>query len=172
MDDTDRMLRGDILIDLSFLDDDITSVTGGIHIEASPETVWETLTDYDNLSKTLPKVITSRSFGRNKNDITLEQTGRTGILFFEKTVNFLLNVHEEYPDRISFEQLSGDFHIYKGEWKLETKKSCEGTFLRYRATIKPKFFAPPLLVSFVQRQDLPGILTAHKQHTEKKAPKA
>ncbi len=170
MDDTDRMLRGDILIDLFFLDDDTTSVTGGIYIEACPDTVWSTLTDYDNLSNTLPKVIASRSVGKSNTGIILEQTGKTGILFFEKTIKFRLNVHEEYPDRISFEQISGDFHIYKGEWRLETKNGCGGTFLRYKATIKPKFFAPPLLVSFVQRQDLPGILTAHKQHTERMAP--
>jgi hypothetical protein len=42
----------------------------------------------------------------------------------------------------------------------------EGFVLVYHAEIKPAFFAPPILVSFVQRQDLPGIFKAHKQRAE------
>ena len=168
-DEQNRLLSGETLIDLSYHDDDIIGVTGGVFVEAPPEEVWKTLTDSDNLSKTLPKVVASRLVEKKNGEIILEQTGKTGILIFEKTVNFRLKIYEEYLHRVTFEQISGDFHIYHGEWLLETRPEHEGTFLHYNAQIKPLFFAPPILVSFVQRQDLPGILHAHKQRAESAA---
>jgi hypothetical protein len=40
------------------------------------------------------------------------------------------------------------------------------TILTYSAEIRPDFFAPSFLVAFVQRQDLPEILKAHKKRAE------
>ena len=70
---------------------------------------------------------------------------------------------------LSYHENDGDFHVYHGEWLLEKHPEQKGTFLHYNAKIKPLFFAPPILVSFVQRQDLPGILSAHKEHAESAA---
>ena len=161
-----RLLQGEVLIDLRFLPDDVIGVRGRIFIDAGREAVWNSLTDYDNLSRTLPKVLASRVAARNGNEIILDQTGRTGIFFFEKTVNFRLKVTEKDPQRIEFEQESGDFRVYRGAWVLEPAPTGNGTLLTYEAELKPDFFAPPILVSFVQRQDLPGILRAHKHRAE------
>ncbi|NTW83504.1 MAG: cyclase [Chlorobiaceae bacterium] len=161
-----RLQQGEAPITLSFLPDDVIGVSGMIHINASPEKVWTAITDYDNLSSNLPKVISSRIISRDGNEIVLEQTGKTGILIFEKTVHFRLKAREEYLKKVSFEQLDGDFRIYRGEWNIETYPEIQGTVLFYKAEIKPVFFAPPILVSFVQYQDLPGILKAHKKRAE------
>ena len=161
-----QLLKGDVLISLTYLPDDVVSVSSRIHINAQPAKVWKTITDYDNLSSYLPKVMESHIVERNGNEITLDQTGKTGIFIFEKVVNFRLKLMEEYPESISFEQISGDFLVYQGEWLLETSSAIQGTLLSYNAKLKPLFFAPPILVSFVQRQDLPGIMMAHKQRAE------
>ena len=161
-----QLQKGEVFINLTYLPDDVVSVSSRIHINAPPEAVWKTLTDYDNLSSYLPKVMTSHVVERNGNEITLDQTGKTGIFIFEKVVNFRLKLREEYPESISFEQISGDFLVYQGEWLLETSTAIQGTLLSYNAKLKPRFFAPPILVSFVQWQDLPGILKAHKQRAE------
>ncbi|ACD89597.1 MAG: cyclase [Chlorobium limicola] len=161
-----RLVKGDILIDLAFLQDDIIGVASRIFVAASSEAIWTALTDYDNLHRTLPKVVASRLVERKGNEIILDQTGRTGIFIFEKTVNFRLRVKEEQLKRITFEQIDGDFLVYRGSWTLFPLSGRKGTILSYEAEIKPAFFAPPVLVSFVQRQDLPGILNAHKQRAE------
>ncbi|MBM3422283.1 MAG: SRPBCC family protein [Chlorobi bacterium] len=161
-----RLLRGETVIDLEFLPDDTTGVSAKIFIDAPPEAVWAALTDYDNLSATLPKVVSSRAAERHGTTVLLDQTGKTGIFFFEKTVTFRLRVEEEYLRRIRFEQVSGDFETYRGTWAIEELPERNGTILLYEAEIKPAFFAPAVLVSFVQRQDLPGILKAHKRRAE------
>jgi len=161
-----QLQRDDILFSLAYLPNDVVSVSSKIHINALPAKVWETLTDYDNLSSYLPKVLASKVVERNGNEIILDQTGKTGIFIFEKIVHFRLKIREQFPDNISFEQIAGDFQVYRGEWVLETSNTIQGTVLTYNAELKPLFFAPPILVSFVQRQDLPGILKAHKQRAE------
>lgn len=161
-----QLQKGDILINLTYLPDDVVSVSSKIHIVAPPASVWKTLTDYDNLSSYLPKVLSSKVVERHGNEITLDQIGKTGIFIFEKIVHFRLKITEEYPNNISFGQVDGDFDVYRGKWVLETSPAIQGTVLSYHAEIKPLFFAPPILVIFVQRQDLPGILKAHKQRAE------
>ena len=161
-----RLQHGEILINLTHLPDDVVGVSSIIHINATPAKIWETLTNYNNLSRYLPKVVASKLIERKGNEVILDQTGKTGIFIFEKNVHFRLKITEEYPNKISFEQIEGDFDLYRGAWLLETSHTMQGTVLSYNAEIKPHFFAPPILVSFVQRQDLPGILTAHKKKAE------
>ncbi|NTU96859.1 MAG: cyclase [Chlorobiaceae bacterium] len=161
-----RLSEGEVQVTVQSLPGDIIGVTGMVLINSEPEHVWTALTDYDNLHRNLPKVVSSRLVSRTGNDVVIEQTGKTGIFIFEKTVHFLLKVHEDYRKSITFEQESGDFRIYRGEWRLGTIPGTRGTLLVYNAEIKPAFFAPPILVGFVQYQDLPGILRAHKERAE------
>jgi carbon monoxide dehydrogenase subunit G len=161
-----KLRKGDVLISLTYLADDVVSVSSKIYIDAIPAKVWETLTDYDNLSSYLPKVMVSTVVERHDDEIILDQTGKTGIFIFEKIVHFRLKIREEFPKQIAFKQIAGDFLVYRGEWVLEPDNTIQGTVLSYNAEMKPLFFAPPILVSFVQRQDLPGILKAHKQRAE------
>ncbi|KZK75115.1 MAG: cyclase [Pelodictyon luteolum] len=160
-------LRGeDATVELRFLEHDILGVSGSILVNTPPAALWQALTEYDNLHNTLPKVVLSRLVSREQGSVVLEQTGKTGIFFFEITVRFRLKVKEEPFDSIAFEQVDGDFSIYRGHWKLEPAEGCLCTLLTYSAEIRPDFFAPSFLVAFVQRQDLPEILKAHKKRAE------
>lgn len=62
--------------------------------------------------------------------------------------------------------IKGDFQVYRGQWNFEPSENNEGTFVSWQARLKPDFFAPPFLVSFVQHQDLPTILRAIKELAE------
>jgi carbon monoxide dehydrogenase subunit G len=161
-----EQMKGEILVDLENLENDVLRVTGKIYIHAEPGTVWRALTDYDHLSETMPKLSSSRLVGQGGSGKIVDQTGRTGIFIFEKSVHFRLQVREQEPRRIDFRQESGDFRVYNGSWNLDHYPAGQGTFLTYQAEVKPDFFAPPFLVSFVQRQDLPAILKAIKSTCE------
>ncbi|ABB23432.1 SRPBCC family protein [Pelodictyon luteolum] len=157
---------GEATVQLRFLENDILGVSGAILVNAPPALLWHALTEYDNLHNTLPKVVQSRLVSRQQGSVVLEQTGKTGIFFFEITVRFRLKVREDPFNAIAFEQVDGDFSIYRGSWKLEPVEDGIRTLLSYSAEIRPDFFAPSFLVGFVQRQDLPEILKAHKKRAE------
>jgi len=159
-----RLLSGEVPVEMEILPDGTISVLGRILVRAARRRVWQALTDYPNLHRRLPKVRESRLLSREGATVVLEQTGRTGILFVEITVRFRLRVEENEPESVLFRQEEGDFSVYRGRWDLEERE--EGTLLSYSALLRPKFFAPPFLVAFVQRQDLPDILRAHRRTAE------
>lgn len=163
-----RVMQGEILIDLDWLPDGVIGASGSVFIEAEPPVVWRMLTDYDHLHETMPKVVSSRLLESNNQTRIIAQSGKSGIFIFERTVNFTLKVEEVYPEHLYFSQIGGDFQVYEGEWRLEAvdSDSGTGTLLTYQAEIKPDFFAPQFVVSFVQSQDLPTILKAIRSYCE------
>lgn len=166
--DRQKLLKGEAIIKTLFLDDGIIDTSGSIYVAASPETVWSVLTDYNHLSENIPKVVESKVIEEKGDEKILEQIGKSGILFFEKSVHIVLRVREIFPRSLSFNIIEGDFTIYRGQWKFEPSNSDGGTLLSWKALLKPAFFAPPLLVSFVQHQDLPTILETIKKLAETK----
>ncbi len=163
-----RLLQGELLMEIEWPGNDIIRARGRIFVKASPEVVWRMLTDYGNLHNTMPKVVRSELVEELGKCKIIDQTGRSGILFIERSVHFRLQVDEEFPTRLHFRQLEGDFKVYEGEWFLEPagNGTAEGTLVTYRADVKPDFFAPPFLVSFVQSQDLPAILRSIRSYCE------
>ncbi|HWR00827.1 MAG TPA: SRPBCC family protein [Chlorobaculum sp.] len=159
-DKTARLLQGEVLIELDWLPDGVIGASGNVFIKAGLPVVWQMLTDYDRLSQTMPKVVSSKLVEQQGPVKIIDQSGRSGIFIFETTVHFRLKVNEKYPKHLHFTQIGGDFKIYEGNWFLEAvdDQSRCGTILTYEAKIKPDFFAPQFLVSFVQSQDLPTIL--------------
>ena len=166
-----RLLQGEILVDIDWMGSDVISVGGCVFVKAPIEVAWKMLTDYNHLQDTMPKVVSSSLVEAHGPTKIIEQTGRSGILIFERSVHFRLKVDEEFPRRLHFEQVDGDFKVYEGNWYLEpnTVTGGQGTIVRYEARIKPNFFAPPFLVSFVQSQDLPAILRSIRAYCEPRA---
>lgn len=88
------MPTGEAIIKTSFLDNDVIDTSGSIFIAVRPETVWSVLTDYDHLSERIPKVVQSWVIEEKGNEKILEQTGKSNILFIEKSVHIVLKVKE------------------------------------------------------------------------------
>ncbi|NTV03185.1 MAG: cyclase [Chlorobiaceae bacterium] len=166
-----RLLRGELLVDIDWLATDVIGARGCVFVKASPEIVWGMLTDYGHLHETMPKVTSSALVEDRGACKIIEQTGKSGIFIFERSVHFMLKVDEDFPKRLHFEQVKGDFKVYEGNWFLEAVRSEHeaGTIVTYQARMKPDFFAPPILVSFVQSQDLPAILRSIRTYCEPRA---
>ncbi len=142
--DHEKLLKGEVLVVLSDLPDGVTGVAGHIYIAAPPKKVWDVITDYDNHKKFVPNIIDSGIISDNGSEKVMFEKGKSGILFFQKTVNIKMKVWGEAPKRLYFEQITGDFKVYHGEWILDEYPQGSGTFLTYKAEVKPIFFAPPV----------------------------
>ncbi|HCD35909.1 MAG TPA: cyclase [Chlorobium sp.] len=157
---------GETVVSTSDLDDGITSVRGMIRVDAPAASIWRALTDYDNQKNFVPKVRESGLISENGTEQEMFSVGRTGVLFFKKTVTIQLLLKGDYPKRLSFRQTKGDFKLYRGEWTITRLEGVPGRVLTFRAHIKPDFFAPDFFVRAVQKKDLPGILLAMKERAE------
>lgn len=162
----ERQIKGEIIVTLSNLENMVIGVTGEIYIGSQPEKVWTVLTDYDNLKNFIPNIIESGLLKDKGDEKIIVQTGRTEIFLFKKTSHIKLKVKEEYFKHIYFEQIGGDFKVYKGEWILEYYQEAQGTFLTFKSEVKPDFFAPLFITRYVQKRDLTIILEAIKRRVE------
>ena len=162
----EKQRKGEIFVTLSNLENKVIGVTGEIYICSQPEKVLTVLTDYDNLKNFIPSIIESRLLKDKGDEKIIVQTVRTGIFLFKKTSHLKLKVKEEYCKHIYFEQISGNFKVYKGEWILGYSQEAQGTFLTFKAEVKPDFFAPLFIIRHIQKRDLPVILEAIKRRVE------
>ncbi len=161
-----KLLNGEPRVILSDLKEGVTGVTGYIFIAASPKKVWDVLTDYNNHKHFIPKLIDSGLISDNGLEAVMFQTGKTRIFIFQKKVYIKAKVRGEYLKHLYFQQISGDFKVYHGEWILEEYQQGQGTFLTYKSEVKPDFFAPQFVVKYVQKHDFPGVLKAMKKRAE------
>jgi ribosome-associated toxin RatA of RatAB toxin-antitoxin module len=161
-----KLLNGEIIVVLSSLDDGVTGVEGQIFIAAPPKKVWEVLTDFNNHKYFVPNIIDSGIISDNGTETVMFEKGKTRMFIFQKEVYIKMKVWGENLTRLFFQQITGDFKVYQGEWLLVDYPQGAGTFLTYKAEVKPDFYAPQFAVRNVQHRDCPLMLSAMKKHAE------
>jgi ribosome-associated toxin RatA of RatAB toxin-antitoxin module len=164
--ETMGLKNGKPIVILSSLNDGVTGVTGKIYIAAPPQKVWDVLTDYNQHKNFIPNIIDSGLISDNGVEQVMFQTGKSRILIFSMKVYVKLKISGEYLKHLDFQQISGDFKVYKGGWILEDYAQGRGTLLFYKSEVKPDFFAPSFIVRHVQRHDFPEVLSAIKAKAE------
>ncbi|XP_019055134.1 PREDICTED: uncharacterized protein LOC104608311 [Nelumbo nucifera] len=138
-----------------------------IAIDASLETVWGILTDYERLADFIPGLSVSQLLEKKENFARLFQVGQQNLAFglkfnakgivecFEKDL-------EDFPcgqrRDIEFNMIEGDFQTFQGKWSIEqtNNERCEGidsfaekkicTTLSYVVDVVPKRWLPVRLV--------------------------
>jgi ribosome-associated toxin RatA of RatAB toxin-antitoxin module len=165
-DDTAKLMRGEVIVTLTDLEEGVLGVTGKVFITATPSEVWAVLTDYNHHKDFMPNILDSGILSEQGDETVFFYKGRSGVLFFRKTVNVQLKVKGECPHRLYFQQVTGDFKVYQGEWTLYPFGGKKGTVLSYKAQIKPDFFAPGFFVRDVQKHDMPLMMGAIKKRVE------
>jgi len=161
-----RLLTGEIIVALSNLEEGVTGVEGQIYIAAPPKKVLEVLTDYDHHKNFVPNVIDSGLISDNGVEKVMFEKGRSKMFIFEKEVYIKMKVWGDNLTRLYFQQITGDFKVYQGEWILVVYPQGAGTFLTYKAEVKPDFFAPQFAVRKVQNRDCPLMMLAMKKQAE------
>ncbi len=161
-----KLLNGEVIVALSNLEEGVTGVQGQIYIAAPPKKVWEVLTDYNNHKFFVPNIIDSGVISDNGTEKVMFEKGKTRMFIFQKEVYIKMKVWGDNLTRLCFQQITGDFKVYKGEWLLVDYPQGAGTFLTYKAEVKPDFYAPQFAVRNVQNRDCPLMLSAMKKKAE------
>ncbi|ERN02094.1 hypothetical protein AMTRI_Chr02g265860 [Amborella trichopoda] len=138
-----------------------------IWVDASLDTIWSVLTDYQKLSDFIPGLAVSRLLEKNGKWALLYQIGQQNLAFglkfdakgivecYENDVEFL-----SFGRRrdIDFNMVEGDFHTFRGKWSIV--QAGEGiwidgnisgvrvrrTILTYFVDVVPKRWLPVALV--------------------------
>ncbi|CAN8308794.1 unnamed protein product [Cochlearia groenlandica] len=164
-----QTLEDGVLIEVTKLEKSSASrrISSKIGIEASLETVWRVLTDYEKLSEFIPGLVVSELVEKEGNRVRLFQMGQQnlplGLKFnakavldcFEKDLEILPHGKRR---EIDFKMVEGDFQLFEGKWTMEQfDKEFRGealdlefkdfkTTLAYTVNVKPKMWLPVRLV--------------------------
>ena len=132
-------------------------------IESSIESVWEVLTDYDNIEKFQPGIEESGLRPLLPDGAKqLEQTMVQRFLIFKKRLHLVLRIVEKPPHRIEFSIIEGDFKTYDGAWVIDPNNGEPR--LRLVIRIEPDFSTPgPVLDYLVRSSGEKSLLSVLKE---------
>jgi ribosome-associated toxin RatA of RatAB toxin-antitoxin module len=134
-----------------------------LRIGLDPESIWAVLTDYDNLSRFIPNLQSSRQLWRRGEVVGLEQEGAQTFmgLRFKARVQLELTEHRA-QQRLSFVMTKGDFRRFEGAWQIGGA-STETTTLFYELPVQGCVGMPIGLIEQRLREDLAANLRAVQQ---------
>ncbi len=154
------------MIDLHRNTDDIIGVSGSVYVRSKPASIWNIITDYNNLANTMPGVRQSKVVEDRGNVKIIDQTSKTDVLFIKIKFSTRMIITENFPETLSFELISGDFKTFNGKWVLTPDEHLNGTFLVWTAQVNPDFSAPDFIVDAVQKRDLRELLETIRDLSE------
>jgi len=139
-----------------------------LRLNLEPQFLWAVLTDYENLSRFIPNLASSRLLWRQDNRVGLEQVGRQQFcgLSFSARVQLELTEHRE-QGRLSFRMLEGDFRCFEGVWCMGSDASS--SWLLYELTVQGKAGMPIGLIEQRLQQDLGSNLRGVQKEAMRRA---
>ncbi|XGB41283.1 MAG: SRPBCC family protein [Nodosilinea sp. LVE1205-7] len=135
-------------------------IVASTEIAASPNQVWQVLTDYDNLASFIPNLSLSQRLRHPQGGIRLEQIGSQCFLSLRFCARVVIDMVEEFPHRLKFTLVEGDFRQFQGEWQLQPVSTGLTTCLIYDLMICPAWGMPIALIEGHICQDLSRNLQA------------
>lgn len=129
------------------------------------EQVWRVLTGYDNLASFIPNLSLSRRLPHPKGGLRLEQVGARCFLNLRFCARVVLDMVEDYPQRLGFTMVEGDFRQFEGQWCLKPATQGKATRLTYDLVISPPLAMPVSLIEAHLGQDLTANLRAIRDRT-------
>ncbi|MGE0448205.1 MAG: SRPBCC family protein [Vicinamibacterales bacterium] len=126
-------------------------VTATFTVAQAPEFALATLTDYPQIPRFMPEVLSSRILERNDNRMVVEQEAIAHFAMFSKRVHLVLEV-EQQPDTIRFRDRSGkSFERYEGLWTVTEQDG--GTHITYELSAQPAFDVPGFMLKRLLKRD-------------------
>jgi len=110
-----------------------------------------TLTDYAQIPRFMPEVLTSTVLERSEDRAVVEQEAVARFMMFSKRVHLVLEVHED-PGTIRFRDRCGEsFAHYEGVWTIAERDG--ETHVTYELSANPSFDVPEFLLKRLLKRD-------------------
>ncbi|MDX2255317.1 MAG: SRPBCC family protein [Pseudanabaenaceae cyanobacterium bins.39] len=144
-----------------------------ILVKQSPETVWKVLTDYANLDKFIPNMVSSRILENRGNRKIIEQIDSRQVFLVSITSRTKLAIQETDRRQIDFRLLEGDFSKMEGYWKIEPVASVpmrpnDQVLITYTVNAQPNGGVPVDTFYTIFKDSLDDILQAIKREIKKR----
>jgi ribosome-associated toxin RatA of RatAB toxin-antitoxin module len=139
-----------------------------LRLALDPQWLWAVLTDYDNLSRFIPNLQTSRLLWRRANVVGLEQEGAQTFMGLRFKARVQLELTEDAAARrLSFVMARGDFRRFEGAWQIG--QDAAGTTLLYDLTVQGCVGMPIGLIEQRLQEDLAANLRAVQAEAQSRA---
>jgi ribosome-associated toxin RatA of RatAB toxin-antitoxin module len=124
-----------------------------LRLSLDPERIWSVLTDYGNLDRFIPNLVSSRQLWRRGNRVALEQVGCQQFCGLRFSARVELELEEDRAaGELRFQMLRGDFRRFEGAWRVD--RDAISTRLLYDLTVQGKPGMPIGLIEQRLQQDL------------------
>lgn len=157
-------------------------ISASVVVNASPDSVWAILTDYDRLSEHVPNLVVSERRPHPSGGIRLFQEGAQEIVGFDFRASLemdMVEIREQYRSRLSFSLVRSEmFASFDGDWSMQpysrTRSRVDptrydySTKLSYSVDITPRGLVPVPALEWRIREDVPVNLLAVKAVAEKR----
>jgi hypothetical protein len=128
------------------------------------------LTDYEQIPRFLPDVLSSRVVERDAERTVVAQEAMAKVLFFSKRVRLVLEVRAT-PSLIAFRDRGGESFIrYEGQWTLRDEGGR--TLIGYELIAQPRFDVPDFILSRLLKRDAERLIERLKAEIAARAARA
>lgn len=138
------------LVTVHRAEDGLIRVVADDRIAASPQLVFETLTDFDRLAQFIPDMHTSRIV--SVEPLRVLQEGETGFLAYRFPLSTTMEIDIEPLYRVKFRAVAGNMRDMEGAYLLETHG--EITHLHYETQFRPDFWVPALIGPAIMQYEI------------------
>ena len=137
-------------------------------VTASPQIVWQTLTDYANLYKFIPNMASSKILESRGNRKVIEQVDSRQVFLISITSRTKLAIQETAQKQIDFRLIDGDLAKMEGYWKIEPvstapRRPPTQVLITYTVNAQPNSSTPADAFYSIFKEALGGTLQAIKQ---------
>ena len=140
-------------------------ISACVEIPQPIEQVWRVITDYESLADFIPSLTTSKLISNSEGRIRLEQVGAQCFLKIKFCARVVLDMTENFPNKVSFCMKEGDFKQFEGAWYLQPSEDKTTTLLSYDLLVKPPLAMPVSLIEKHLCHNLTQNLIAVRQRT-------
>lgn len=127
-------------------------------IDATPDDVWNVLTDYNHILSYHPNVKNFKilSEAGDKKQVWFSVVSMCGLWKFE----YVLSMHENKPlHRIEWQRESGAFKVNEGSWVLEPVDEGARTLVTYSKHMDGGLLMPKMILNNELRKTMPMVLS-------------